>query len=83
MTTSIVTVGDAYRLIKQRVQERRTAGILKPIEWEDWWAELKALAEAPVNWNFVHDGNEDSWREYFENSYSPADALEEDISYCD
>jgi hypothetical protein len=78
---NIVTVGDAYRLIKKRVQERRDAGIDKPTTWDEWWTELKALAASPINWDFVGDGNEACWREYFNDGNSPAEALEEDISY--
>lgn len=78
-----LTVGDAYRIIKDRVQMRRNAGIPKPTKWEDWWAELKVLAEYPISWTFVHDGNEDYWRDYFNDENTPAEALAEDISYCD
>lgn len=45
--------------------------------FEKWFAELKALA-TKADWPI---GDAESWRGYFDDEYSPRDALKEDIGY--
>jgi hypothetical protein len=56
---------------------------VSPTEFEDWFAELRELA-AP----FIERGeiaadylDPKSWRDYFEDGYTPARAWADDMSY--
>lgn len=78
------TVGEAYRRIARRAQELTAAGenCAASTGWDAWWRVLKALA-GEIHYPYAYDGNEDCWRDYHRDAYSPAEALEEDISYLD
>lgn len=53
---------------------------MKEKDFDSWRAELTALAPKYgwENTDPVEECGAESWREYFENEYSPADALYED-----
>jgi len=46
-------------------------------DWEKWWTELQRLATA-ANWPCSED---EPWRDYYSDGYTPKDALEEEMSY--
>lgn len=50
-------------------------------EFADWIKNLNVVAAGYGNVGYVQPGNEDSWRGYFDDGYSPEDAYQEDCSY--
>ena len=55
------------------------------MSWEDWKAELDRLAIAGDIYGpegAIEACGEESWRDYFEDGYSPQEALDEDIDYA-
>lgn len=50
-------------------------------EFAEWIKKLNAVAAGYGNHGYVEAGNEDSWRRYFDDGYSPENAYQEDCSY--
>lgn len=56
---------------------------IQKLNWEEWEAELKRVAMA-AGWteNGVKSTDWSAYRSYFDDGYSPAEALLEDMSYA-
>lgn len=46
------------------------------LTWEEWLDELRQTA-VPYSWPI---GDPEAWREFYNDGYSPREAIEEDIS---
>jgi len=49
------------------------------MEFEDWMQQLKDIMEKRDN---VSIYDEDCWREYFDDGYTPQEAYDEDLTYA-
>lgn len=47
---------------------------------DEWWS---AANEYAITLNYCTSGNFEDYKDYFDDGYTPDEAIREDISYCD
>lgn len=57
---------------------------MSDLTFEQWFEQLKARFESIGMPHYIKaTANDESWKQYFNNGYSPDDAAREDLSYAD